>query len=1146
MSKFLRICFTPVLVLAFCAAAWAQSTTTGAIGGTVTNPNKEVVKGATVTITNAGTGKEETATSDDDGHFKVTQLQPGEYTVAVNSSGFAAYTAKTIVEVGRETTLDVGMTLQSVGATVEITAEAPVINTTQQDFSSNMNQTSISELPINGARWSNFALLTPGTVPDQNFGLISFRGISGLLNNNTVDGGDNNQAFFSEERGRTRINYVVSQRAIREFQVNTSNYSAEYGRAAGGVTNAVTKSGTNNFHGDAFFFDRDNRLGARNPLGFITSFNPTTGALTRDGYKAPDTRYTFGGDIGGPIKKDKAFFFFNYDEVRRNFPGLGIFSSPAYLTSTNVCTAADNSLNGPGNVQTGARSACTATLLGQSLKNPTNTATGTNPSNARALTDTQINSVLNFLNSETGPNVRKGNQRIFMPKVDLNINSKNTLTVTYNRFRWSSPNGIQTQPTNTNGRATFGDDFVNDDSVNVRLVSNLSPTMVNEGRYQWSRDFEFENSTAPLPGEPLTAPAYPGVFTAGSRPPDVFLTNGIEFGTQTFLERPQYPNEKRNQFFDMITKTTAKHTFKLGADISHVNDTADNLRFYAGSYSYSNINDFIIDYLNWQTPLFTPGSTTVPMTCATSTRAAGRCYTSNYQQAFGGTVYKFATNQYGFFGQDDWRVTPRLTLNLGLRWEYQQFPKPFANLVNPAIPQTGHMPSDKTDFGPRIGFALDINGDGKNSLRGGYGIYYGLMGTSTIYNGLVNTAMTGGQFQVSLGLCTPAQVAAGNLCGPAFPNTLAAQPSSPVVAVQFFQNNFKLPRIHQADLAFQREITRNTVVSASLLLSYGQRLPLFVDTNIAPAIGSFTYNVVGGPFDGQNYTVPWFVGCGVTATCGSNNGRPNPNYGAMTEIRSIVWSKYVGGVIEFQRRMTKGLQFNVNYTRSTARDLGQTSTTFTVANNVFNPFDISGEAGRSNFDIPNKFVANAVWQPQWKNAFAKDWTFSPIFQYYTGAPLTGTVSGSIPSPGISQLPICFPASTIGTSTATNNQCFTPGGGQNGTAGSTRFTLAPRNGFRLPAIWNVDMRVSRRIRFTESKALELLIEGFNLFNRTQVTGETATLYNVSSTAATCNATHTVCTPASATLNYNTGFQAITAAGGTLFRERQVQWAVRFQF
>jgi outer membrane receptor protein involved in Fe transport len=1137
MSKFLRLCFTPVLIFAFCAAAWAQSTVTGAIGGTVTNPNKEVVKGATVSITNNGTGKEETATTDDDGHFKVAQLQPGEYTVTVNSSGFAPYTAKSIVEVGRETTLEIPLSLQAVSTTVEVTAEAPVINTTQQDFSSNMNQTSISNLPINGARWSNFALLTPGTVPDANFGLISFRGISGLLNNNTVDGGDNNQAFFSEERGRTRINYVISQRAIREFQVNTSNYSAEYGRAAGGVTNAVTKSGSNQFHGDAFFFDRDNRLGARNPLAFLRSFDATTGLTTVSGIKPEDRRYTFGGDIGGPIKKDKAFFFFNYDEVRRNFPGLAIFGSGNFTTpvtsggTLNICTST-------------SQANCTSTLVSQSLKNPT----------IRNLTDAQINSVVGFLTSETGANARNGNQRIFMPKVDFNLTQNNTLTVTYNRFRWSSLNGIQTQATNTIGRAGFGDDFVHDDSLNVRLSSNITPSLINEGRYQWSRDFEFEFSKPALPGEPLTAPGYSSFITAGTRSPGICVgcsgsngssnvTNGIFFGVDSFLERPQYPNEKRNQFFDMITKTSGKHTLKLGADISHVNDTADNLRFYAGSYGYSNINDFIIDYLNAQSPLLTPG-TTNPMVCATSSRTAGRCYTSNYQQAFGGTSYKFSTNQFGFFGQDDWRITPRLTLNLGLRWEYQQFPKPFANLINPAIPQTGQMPSDKTDFGPRVGFALDINGDGKNSLRGGYGIYYGLMGTSTIYNALVNTAMPGGQFAVSLSTslptCTAALISAGTACAPSFPNTLAAQPSTPVVAVQFFQNNFKLPRIHQADLAFEREISRNTVVSGSLLLSFGQRLPLFVDTNLAPPIGTFTYNISGGPFDGRNYQVPWFVGCGVAATCGSNNGRPNPNFGALTEIRSIVWSKYVAGVLQFNRRLTKGLQFNVNYTRSTARDLGQSSTTFTTANNVFNVFDIAGEAGRSNFDIPNKFVANAVWQPQYKNAFARDWTFAPIFQYYSGAPLTAAVSGSIPSPGITQDAACWPGSV------TTNQCFTPGGGQNGSGGSTRFTLAPRNGFRLPAIWNVDMRVSRRIPFGESKALELLIEGFNIFNRTQVTGESNGFYTVSSVSAACNAAHTTCTPATGTLTYNTGFQAITAAGGTLFRERQVQWAVRFQF
>src|SRR5205807_703354 len=299
----------------------------------------EVVPCASVSVKNTATNKEDATSSDGEGRFKVPNLQPGDYTVTVNSAGFSAFNqAKVIVEVGRDTSLDVGLTVGRLsGGTVEVTAEAPVINTTQQDFSTNMNQTSINELPINGQRWSNFALLTPGTVPDANFGLISFRGISGLLNNNTVDGGDNNQAFFSEERGRTRINYVISQRAIREFQVNTSNYSAEYGRAAGGVTNAVTKSGTNQFHGDAFFYDRDNRLGARNPLGFISTFDPATGAITRSGYKAPDKRYTFGGDIGGPIKKNKAFFFFNYDEVRRDFPGLAIFFAPAYLLSTNVC-----------------------------------------------------------------------------------------------------------------------------------------------------------------------------------------------------------------------------------------------------------------------------------------------------------------------------------------------------------------------------------------------------------------------------------------------------------------------------------------------------------------------------------------------------------------------------------------------------------------------------------------------------------------------------------------------------------------------------------------------------------------------------------------------------------------------------------------
>src|SRR6266480_259101 len=360
MCKYLRFCFASLLVLAVCAlSAMAQSTTTGAINGSVTNPNKEVVVGATVTVKNNGTNKEATATTDDNGGFKVTNLDPGTYTVTVNQSGFAPFTnGGIVVEIGRSTPIEVGLSLQGVTGTVQVTAEAPVINNSSQDFTSNVNQTTINESPINGRRWSNFAILTPGAVPDGTFGLISFRGISGLLNNNTIDGGDNNQAFFAEERGRTRIPYVISQASIREFQVNTSSYSAEYGRSAGGVTNAVTKSGTNEWHGSGFLYDRNNKWGARNPLA--TNSVLVGGVFTPVGIKPIDVRYQFGGTVGGPIVKDKVFFFFSYDQQRRNFPGLSRFTDANFLNTADRCllttalgTQTSNALC-PGIITTGS------------------------------------------------------------------------------------------------------------------------------------------------------------------------------------------------------------------------------------------------------------------------------------------------------------------------------------------------------------------------------------------------------------------------------------------------------------------------------------------------------------------------------------------------------------------------------------------------------------------------------------------------------------------------------------------------------------------------------------------------------------------------------------------------------------------------
>lgn len=999
-----------ILLIAAATAIMAQSTVTGGINGTITDPQGGVVPNAAITVTNQDTNAVFTAQSNSAGGYRVPNLPPGKYRIETTVPGFSPVrTENIVVEVSQITNVDIPLTVGETTAVVEVTAEAPVINTNDSSHTTNINQTSINELPINGRRASNFVLLTPGVAPDGNFGLISFRGISGLLNNSTIDGGDNNQAFFSEERGRTRINYSISQDAIREFSVNTSNYSAEFGRAAGGVVNTVTKSGTNEFHGGFFYYYRDNELGARNPLSFPSANNPTG--------KPEDIRHQFGGSIGGPIAKDKLFFFFSYDQQKRNFPAV---AAPGLTTFFNVTSV-------PG------------------------------------LTTEQINAGISYLQNLTGVVARKGDQTLYLPKIDWAINSRNTFTAVYNRMRWNSPGGVQTAAVVNRARTAFGSDLVSIDTLNLRLNSAISSNMANEARFQYSRDLEQQVADTPDPSEPTTGGGFPPSAAIGGG-------SGITIGKPNFLNRNAYPDEKRYQIADSVSMIHGNHTIKFGGDFNHVTDKLESLFSESGVYVYSTLSNWLLDF-------------NIP---------SSKAY-SSYQQGFGPTAFTFSTRDYNLFVQDDYQVVPGLTINLGLRYEYQQLPSP--QIPNPLEPRTSNFPSDRNNFGPRLGVAISLGRNNENVIRAGYGVYFGRITNSAISNAITNTGVASGQRQF---------FSPPNANTPTYPNVLSEIPMVGGVSdIVVFQNDMQNPTIHQADIIYERQIGKNMVVSASGLMSFGRHLPYFVDTNLNRPTGTTNFSFVGGPLAGQVLSAPKFVG-----------PRPNPAFGRITEIRGSVASEYFGFVLQANRRFSRGVQFQTSYTFSRARDDGQNSTTFTSANSPLNPFDLSLEQGRSNFDIPHRFVGSLVYSPNrlfglggssgFGRAIFGGWTISPIATIQSGATFTGTTSGNVSG---------------GTST-----------GPLGAGGSSRLPFLAPNTFRMPTIYNLDLRISRRFRFTETMNLELLAETFNLTNSFQATGVNTRIYILSGS----------------TFTYDNGFGGVTAAGNSVFRERQVQLAARFQF
>ncbi len=515
------------------APAPAQSVSgLGAVAGTVRDPSGAVVAGARVQLTNEALGLRRQTATTSAGLFQIPSLTPGGgYRVSVTKDGFAPYEISGIqVQVGQIVTVDVELSLAGTQQTIEVVAEPLGVDRAKTGVAEVVTSQQILNLPINGRRVDSFVLLTPGVVPEGNFGLLSFRGIPGG-NAFLTDGNDTTNQLWNENAGRTRIASNISQDAVQEFQVLTSGYSAEFGRAIGGVINTVTRSGGNDVHGTGFWFFRNQDFNALDRYAkALGQPNPA------------ERRNQFGGTLGGPIVRDRLFYFGNAEFTRRHFPIVSGMTTPPLFDGQGRFVGAC----GP------------------------------------PATPAQCEAAIAFVSRFRRTVPRQASNNLGFAKLDYRASDRNTFTFSFNLLNWNSPNGIQTGAVLTNGAAlgSNGNSEVKTRFGRASWTAIARPNLVNEARFGWMKDRLFDSLN-----EELLPPT--GIAT-------ISVQGVANLGAANYLPRV-FPTEDRFQASNILSWTQGRHLVKLGFDFSHVRDVQDQVFNGNGSYSYATFTDFALD-----------------------------------------------------------------------------------------------------------------------------------------------------------------------------------------------------------------------------------------------------------------------------------------------------------------------------------------------------------------------------------------------------------------------------------------------------------------------------------------------------------------------------------------------------------------------
>jgi hypothetical protein len=874
-----------VLTLAFDAAAQTQITT-GVIQGTVEDEQGATVPGASVEVRNVGTNLTRTLTTDESGRFVFLQLPPGRYTLTASKQGFATLKQEEFtLTVGQAANLDLKMKVSGVNEVVNVSA-VQTVDTASAQSSTTLDERAVGNLPVAGRKFEDLLTLTPNVSitqgPDGDE--INFAGQRGIFNNISLDGGDYMNGFFGEQAGGQRAAIDIPLDAVKEFQVVATGATAEFGRTAGGVVNVVTKSGTNEFHGSLFHFQRLEALTAN----------------TSDGKPLTDFhREQFGGNVGGPIKKDKAFFFVAYEQIFEN------------LTRANLSEQVGNT-------------PCPVSA-------PTITA---NEALINANTDCQRLALLGFFrasrNQEEGaPVERPIRNSAILGKFDFELSENNHLTLSHNFDH--SKNENQTFDVATYGNSANGTEGPSKiHAFNANLFTTLSPTKVNEFHFTYGRE---ERPRAATPSN-VPADTAMGGFFSTTEPT-------FRFGSPFFLGPNVDETFWRAQFKDNVSIVAGDHTAKFGGEWLHSRNSQVFRGFFQGRYIFDSVTGF----LRYASPAslgagFGPDAGRCPNGTFTSLVTPSCAGAGSPLLLFlqGAGPSGPATDAAGFsdiknedlalFAQDKWQVRPNLTLNYGLRWEAQIFPEPEVDpaqtaygifLNDPRFPSDGTLHSQKKQFQPRVGFAWDVRSNGRSVLRASYGIYYARQNMLTqvgsiTTNGVQQQTIAGGAFAnpfvrpVWPGLVTPtaSSCTVGSVTNP-FPC---------FSGVRVFSRDYENPRIYTTNVAYEQELARSLSLYLDFTHAKGVHLTRFLDYARA---GYFA------PFLGETMVA-------------SANGK----------------SLYRAFTVGMRKRFSRGYQFEWNYTF--AKDLDDDSNErdpFTDRAADF--FDLSKDYALSDRDIRHRF-----------------------------------------------------------------------------------------------------------------------------------------------------------------------------------------------